>query len=214
MFAQRGPETVADHRRLATGRVPCRKHFIIQPERQAATLTQPCFTGWPVRYPECLLRDLVAAGRGVSERHQNVLSWKRSGNYRLYRKTALLKLGSMHQSHGNTEVMQAHIEEISRRVAKGAHAVLLPDRAGWHTTDQFDIPQNMTLILLPSRAPELNPVENIWQYLRQNWLSNRVFDSCEAIIEAACEAWNNLIALPDKIRSIGMREWAHIGQPS
>jgi len=46
----------------------------------------------------------------------------------------------------------------------------------------------MTLIFLPSRAPELNPAENIWQYLRANWLSNRVFDTYEAIVEAACDA--------------------------
>lgn len=73
-------------------------------------------------------------------------------------------------------------------------------------------PKNLTLIFLPSRAPELNPVENIWQYLRQNWLSNRVFDTYEAIIDAACEAWRKLLAEPDTITSIGMRDWAHIGQ--
>ena len=50
----------------------------------------------------------------------------------------------------------------------------------------------MTLIFLPSRAPELNPVENVWQYLRQTWLSNRVFDTYDAIIDAACDAWNSL----------------------
>ena len=70
----------------------------------------------------------------------------------------------------------------------------------------------MTLIFLPSRAPELNPVENVWQYLRQNWLSNRVFDTYEDIIDAACEAWNKLQAKPDTITSIGLRNWAHIGQ--
>src|SRR5579872_3899221 len=90
--------------------------------------------------------------------------------------------------YANTEAMQAHLEEISRRVAKGAHAVLLLDRAGWHTTDQLTIPRNMTMILLPSRSPELNPVENIWQYLRQNFLSNCVFETYEAIIDAACDA--------------------------
>jgi transposase len=72
----------------------------------------------------------------------------------------------------------------------------------------------MTLIFLPSRAPELNPVENIWQYMRANWLSNRVFDSYEAIIDAACEAWNKLLTQPDTITSIGMRQWAHVGQSS
>jgi transposase len=70
----------------------------------------------------------------------------------------------------------------------------------------------MTLIFLPSRAPALNPVENVWQYLRQAWLSNRVFDTYEAIIEAACDAWNKLMDQPQAITSIGMRDWAHVGQ--
>ncbi len=74
------------------------------------------------------------------------------------------------------------------------------------------MPKNMTLIFLPSRSPELNPVENIWQYRRQNWLSNRVFESYDAIIDASCQAWNNLIDQPETITSIGMRKWAHIGQ--
>ncbi len=71
----------------------------------------------------------------------------------------------------DTEMMQLHIDEISLSVAKGAHAVLLLDRAGWHTTGALVWPKNVTPILLPSRAPELNPVENIWQYLRSNYLS-------------------------------------------
>jgi transposase len=63
-------------------------------------------------------------------------------------------------------------------------------------------------------GPELNPVENIWQYLRANWLSNRVFDTYDAIIDAACEAWQKLLAQPQTITSIGMRKWAHVGQSS
>ena len=112
----------------------------------------------------------------------------------------------------DTEGMQLHLNEISRTVAKGALAVLLLDRAGWHTTGHLVVPKNLTLIFLPSRAPELNPVENVWLYLRQNWLSNRVFDTYEAIVEAACEAWRRLIAQPNTITSIGLREWAHSGQ--
>jgi transposase len=125
---------------------------------------------------------------------------------------ALGKGAALALPKADTEAMQLHIKEISRRVAPGAHAVLLMDRAGWHTTSELDMPKNITPILLPSRSPELNPQENIWQYMRANWLSNRTFDSYEAIIEAACEAWNKLIALPDTIRSIGMREWAHVGR--
>jgi len=112
----------------------------------------------------------------------------------------------------DTEAMQLHLEEISRHVAEGAHAVLLFDRAGWHTTAKLDVPSNITPIFLPSRAPELNPVENIWQFLRSNWLSNLVFETYDDIIDAACDAWRKLIAQPETITSIGMRQWAHIGQ--
>ena len=108
--------------------------------------------------------------------------------------------------------MQLHLDEIARRVTRGAHAVLLLDRAGWRTTGHLVVPKNLTLVFLPSRSPELNPVENVWRYLRQNWLSNRVFESYEAIIAAACEAWRRLLAQPHTITSIGRRDWAHIGQ--
>ena len=98
--------------------------------------------------------------------------------------------------YADADMMQLHLDEISRHVAQGAHAVLLFDRAGWHTTSKLDVPENITPIFLPSRAPELNPVENVWQYLRQNWLSNTVFENYDAIIDAACEAWRKLIAQP------------------
>ena len=114
--------------------------------------------------------------------------------------------------YADTPAMQAHLDEISRKVARGAHAALLLDRAGWHTTDKLAIPRNITLILLPSRSPELNPVENIWQYLRANWLSNRVFEGYDDIIDAACDTWNKLTAKPAVITSIGSRQWAHVGQ--
>ena len=108
----------------------------------------------------------------------------------------------------NTAAMQMHLDEISCNVAAKAHGVVLMDRAGWHSTDQLKVPKNLTIILLPSRSPELNPVENIWQYLRQNWLSNRVFEDYDAIIEAGCQAWNKLIDQPETIMSIGTRDWA------
>ena len=111
----------------------------------------------------------------------------------------------------DTQAMQLHLDEISRHVARGAHAVLLLDRAGWHTTEKLKLPKNLTLIFLPSRSPELNPVENIWQFMRANWLSNRVFENYNGIIDAACDAWNRLMDQPNTITSIGRRDWAHIG---
>ena len=62
---------------------------------------------------------------------------------------------------------------------------------------------------LPPRAPELNPVENIWQFMRDNWLSNRIFKSYDEIVAICCQAWNKLINQPWKIMSIGLRKWAH-----
>jgi len=112
----------------------------------------------------------------------------------------------------NTYAMQMHLEEISRSVAAKAHAVVLMDRAGWHKTDKLKVPKNLTIILLPSRSPELNPVENVWQYLRQNWLSNRVFENYDAILDAGCDAWNRLIEQPETIMSIGIRNWVHGSQ--
>ena len=109
----------------------------------------------------------------------------------------------------NTLAMQWHLDEISSQVAPTAHAVLLLDRAGWHTTKKLTIPSNITLLHLPPRAPELNPVENVWQFMRANWLSNRVFKSDDQIVALCCEAWNRLIDQPWKIISIGRRKWAH-----
>ena len=111
----------------------------------------------------------------------------------------------------NTNAMQVHLHEISLAVAPGAQAVLLMDRAGWHTTGELKMPDNITPVLLPARAPELNPAENIWQYLRQTYLSNRVFEDYDEIVQAACQAWNRLIDMPGQIRSIGLRDWAHNG---
>ena len=112
----------------------------------------------------------------------------------------------------DTYAMQLHLNEISRHVAKDAHAALIMDRAGWHTTANLNVPANITPIFLPSRSPELNPVENVWQYLRANWLSNRVFETYDAVVDAACEAWNKLVKQPQTITSIGTRDWAHVGQ--
>ena len=105
----------------------------------------------------------------------------------------------------DTQAMQAHLKEISRNVTPGAHAVLLLDRAGWHTTSKLSIPNNISLVFLPPRSPELNPVENVWQYLRQTHLSNRVFETYTAILDAASDAWNRLIEKPYKIMSLGLR---------
>jgi len=108
----------------------------------------------------------------------------------------------------NAEAMNLHLQEISRHVTPGAHAVLVLDGAGWHSAAALTIPDNISLLPLPSYSPELNPVENVWEYLRQNQLSLRVWPAYQAIVETCCQAWNALMAMPDRIASITRREWA------
>lgn len=105
--------------------------------------------------------------------------------------------------------MALHLDELSQAVAPGAHAVVLLDQAGWHTSTTLTVPANVTLVPLPPKSPELNPVENIWQFMRQNWLSNRIFASYDDILDHCCHAWNKLVDQPWRITSIGMRDWAH-----
>ena len=109
----------------------------------------------------------------------------------------------------NTEAMNLHRAEIAAAVAPAAHAVLLVDQAGGHMSAGLVVPPNITIIALPPKCPELNPVENVWQYLRDNWLSNRVFKSYDDLLDHCCAAWNKLVDQPWRIMSIGLRQWAH-----
>lgn len=109
----------------------------------------------------------------------------------------------------NTEAMNMHLEELSTQVAPGAHAVVVCDGAGWHQRgQQLAVPANVSLLSLPPYSPELNPMENVWDYLRQNKLCAQVWDTYDDILEACKNAWNFLIDDPDRIRSIGSRDWA------
>jgi transposase len=72
------------------------------------------------------------------------------------------------------------------------------------------MPDNITLLPLPRYAPDLNPVENAWEYLRGNLLSHRVWDSYDAIVDACCQAWNAVMRLPEEIASITTRDRAQI----
>ena len=70
--------------------------------------------------------------------------------------------------YANAEAMDLHLAEISRRVTAGAHAVVTVDGAGWHKEGgSLQVPENISLLLLPFYGPELKPQENIWQFLRQ-----------------------------------------------
>ena len=106
------------------------------------------------------------------------------------------------------DAMNLHLTEIASEVAPGRHAVLLVDQAGWHMSKKLNVPANITIMPLPPKCPELNPVENVWQFMRDNWLSNRVFTSHKDIVDHCCDAWNKLTDRPWRIMSIGLRDWA------
>jgi DDE superfamily endonuclease len=111
----------------------------------------------------------------------------------------------------NTECMNLHLAEISTQVSPGARAALVCDGAGWHQTGgELELPSNIVLLHLPPYAPELNPMENVWAYLRANKLCAQVWNTYDAIVQGCREAWNFLINDPDRIRSIGTRDWATV----
>lgn len=113
--------------------------------------------------------------------------------------------------HVSAEAMSLHLAEIASQVASNAHAVVVLDGAGWHQTGgRLCVPDNITLLPLPPYAPELNPIENLGQYLRSNLLSFRIWDTYEAIRDACCAAWNTLIADQNRLASITTRDWAPV----
>lgn len=105
--------------------------------------------------------------------------------------------------------MNLHLAAISARIAPDRHAALLLDQAGWHVSDRLAIPANITIVPLPAKCPELNPQENVWEFMRDNWLSNHVFACYDTIVSHCADAWNKLEALPKRIMSLGLRDWAH-----
>lgn len=109
--------------------------------------------------------------------------------------------------------MNLHLAEISSQVAPGAHAVPVINGAGWHRMGgRLRVPGTITLLRLPPCSPELNPVEKAWACPRGNKLSNRVLDAYNAIVDACCDAWNWLVAPPERIASIATRSWAQVSQ--
>jgi hypothetical protein len=112
--------------------------------------------------------------------------------------------------HANADALSLHLREISGEIAANAHAMLVLDGAGYHVAADLDTPDNITLLHLPPYAPELNPVENIWAYLRGNKLAITVFDDYDHIVQQCCKAWNFFADDKSAIASITARDWAAV----
>lgn len=110
----------------------------------------------------------------------------------------------------NTEAMLVHLEHISLRVPEGRHAVIVLDRAAWHTTKRLQKFSNISLLPLPPASPELNPTEQVWQVLRDEHLANRNYEDYDAIIDACCDAWNAFVDTPKRVTKLCSRSWVNL----
>jgi transposase len=101
-----------------------------------------------------------------------------------------------------TAGMSLSLAEFAQELAPGVHAALILDRAGWHTAHRLSVPDNITLVPPPAYSPELNPVERVWLYLRERFLSHRALDGYTALPDAACRAWNALAAETGRLATL------------
>ena len=98
---------------------------------------------------------------------------------------------TMVSSTADIRSMQLFVDRVAAGLEHREHAVMVLDRAGWHTSRKLRWPKRITPLFLPPYSPELNPVERLWHWLRQHCWSNRCFDTKEdLIIEALEGAWS------------------------
>ena len=101
----------------------------------------------------------------------------------------------------NTQAMNAHLAEISAQVEPGHHAVLLLDQAGWRTSQALQTPSNITLLPLPAKAPELNPVEALWSHAKYSALANFVPDDLDHLSDTVLNAVDDIYFKPPLLQS-------------
>ena len=106
------------------------------------------------------------------------------------------------------EAMKAHLKIISNQVEEGRIGVIILDRASYHTSQKLNCFENLRLLPLPAASPELNPIEQLWERLRDRHLANRSFKNIESIINACCDAWNAFTQIPNAIKSLCSRSRA------
>lgn len=90
----------------------------------------------------------------------------------------------------NTAEFNRYLRVVSERLGPDEHAVLIMDQAGWHVSGRVERPENIWILFLPPYSPELNPIENLWGYLKSHYLSNRAYRDYEHLLEAGTDAWN------------------------
>lgn len=107
----------------------------------------------------------------------------------------------------STKVMQIFLDEFAKTIPADEHAVMVADQASWHTTPDLKIPDNVTMVPLPPYSPQLNPPERVWEYLKEKFLSFRLLDDYDAIVEATAIAWNRLRGEAGRLTTLTGYPW-------
>ena len=110
----------------------------------------------------------------------------------------------------NTEEINRHLRDVGRELPEGKHAVMVPDGAGWHTSKDFEMPSNVSLLLLPPYSPELNPIETTFSVLKHRHFANRVFKSAEHVRKTVTQVLEDFTHKTGEIMRITRRYWATI----
>ncbi len=110
----------------------------------------------------------------------------------------------------NKDIMRQHLELISARTELDRHAVVIMDGAGWHTDDIAKGFKNLSILKLPPYSPELNPIEQVWSWLRQHHLANRSFGSYDDILNACTTAWNDFVGDLNRVTKMCNRDWLDV----
>ena len=113
--------------------------------------------------------------------------------------------------HVDMNIMREHLSLISKRTPTGRHGVIIVDGAAWHQHYLADEFANLSIIKLPPYSPELNPIEQVWYWLRQNELANRCFEGYDDIVEQCSRAWNSFISDTKRVVSLCSRDWIEVG---
>jgi hypothetical protein len=104
------------------------------------------------------------------------------------------------------DMMQLFLDEVTSRHPED-RIVMILDGAGWHTSGLLSIPPNMKLLSLPPYAPELNPMEHVWDELREKSFHNRVFESIDAFENHLEASLRHMEDEKDRIKPVVAWPW-------
>jgi transposase len=197
---------------------PRPRHRKADPEKQAGFLN-----AWPDRrraiaaaHPTQRLRVYVQDESRFGQQGTTTNVWAKKGS----RPTAIRQteyeylwvLGAVCPETGhaegllspqlNTKIVNEFLAQFARTIPVDEHAVMLWDGAGFHASKQLRVPDNVTVVTLPAYSPELNPIENLWHYLKSHSWSNRAYDDYDALEEAAVDAWQKAALDADLMKTV------------